>query len=78
MKKLIAFVMAVGLVFTVFQACKKDAAFAPTQYSKVNIFLTDSTGPYEEVNVDIQQVEIHSTGGGWQTLSIIKTLQLLK
>lgn len=71
MKKLIAFVMAIGLVFTVFQACKKDAAFAPTQYAKVKIFLTDSTGPYEEVNVDIQQVEIHSTGGGWQTDSIL-------
>lgn len=65
--------MALGLVFTIFQACQKDTAIgsAPTQYSKVKIFLTDAAGPYEEVNVDIQQVEIHSTGGGWQTLPIV-------
>lgn len=71
MKKITAFLIALGLIFTLFQACKKDTPLGPTQYSKVNISLTDATGPYEEVNVDIQQVEIHSTGGGWQTLSIL-------
>ncbi len=33
--------------------------------------MTDAAGPYDEVNVDIREVEIHSTGGGWQTLSIV-------
>ncbi len=71
MKKIVAFIIALAMIITLIQACKKDPTAGSTQYSKVKMFLTDSTGPYQEVNVEIRQVEIHSTGGGWQTKSIL-------
>lgn len=42
--------------------------------ARVNIRLTDAPGDYDEVNVDIQEVQIHREGGdqpdGWMTLEV--------
>jgi hypothetical protein len=39
--------------------------------AKVSVRLTDGPGNYDEVNIDIQQIEIHSDNGGWTTISPI-------
>lgn len=42
--------------------------------ARIEVRLTDAPGDYEEVNIDIQGVEIHSNGGnqvnGWMSLSV--------
>lgn len=44
------------------------------QNSTLEVRLTDGPGDYEEVNIDIQGVEVHSDGGdpaaGWKSLNI--------
>ena len=44
------------------------------QTARLNVRLTDAPGDYEEVNIDIQSVEIHSSGGnqnsGWVSLDV--------
>lgn len=33
--------------------------------SRMNVSMTDAPGPFDEVNVDIQGLEVHSDAGGW-------------
>ncbi|MBL0740938.1 DUF4382 domain-containing protein [Chryseolinea sp. Jin1] len=51
-------------------ACSSD----DTANAKLEIRLTDAPGDYEEVNIDVRSIEIHSDEGdlesGWRTLSI--------
>lgn len=51
-------------------ACTDDA----DQTARLNVMLTDAPGDYEEVNIDIQGVEVHSSEGnqnsGWTTLDV--------
>jgi hypothetical protein len=65
MRKLMYLFLVTGLV----TACSNDDSNA-----KLEIRLTDAPGDYEEVNIDIQEVEIHTSSGeqksGWQTLDI--------
>jgi hypothetical protein len=37
--------------------------------SRIVVRLVDAPGDFQEINVDVQKVEIHSTTGGWITLS---------
>lgn len=74
MKKLFkpSYLILVGLFAAstvVFQACKKDNKKEGT--STVRVHLTDAPGDYEEVNVDVIGVEIHSDVSGWETVGII-------
>lgn len=50
-------------------ACSSD-----DQTAKLHVRLTDAPADYEEVNIDIQQVQVHSNEGtqssGWKTLHI--------
>lgn len=43
--------------------------------SHVQVMLTDAPGDYQEVNIDIQEVQIHSEGGdsssGWVSLNVV-------
>ena len=73
MKKLATLITALIMTVTLIQGCKKDSptSASTSPNANVKIYLTDATGPYEEVNVEILQVEIHSTGGGWQTDSLL-------
>jgi hypothetical protein len=50
-------------------ACTND-----DQTAKLEVRLTDAPGDYEEVNIDIQSVEVHTSDGnqtsGWTTLDV--------
>lgn len=45
-----------------------DGSDAGSGVSRVNVRMTDAPGPYDEVNVEIVGVEIHSDVNGWNTL----------
>lgn len=63
MKKIILFFVALMSVF--FLSCEDDPKNA-----RVEIWLTDDPGNYQEVNIDLQAVEVHSSETdneeGWQ------------
>lgn len=80
MKKLFLSLFTITVIVLTIQSCKKDpvtltstdvSSTVSTKKSKFKIYLTDAPGPFQEVNVDVQEVEIHSSGGGWQTLPIL-------
>ena len=62
---IILFVTLSAVVFS----CSEDSKTA-----RLNIRLTDAPGDFEEVNVDIQEVKVHASGGdqenGWKSLDI--------
>ena len=60
-KKQAFMVMMASLVFFAVISCNKDES--EDDPAVINLRLTDAPGPYDEVNVDIQQVEIKSTQG---------------
>jgi hypothetical protein len=41
------------------------------QNARLEVRLTDAPGDYDEVNIDIQGVQVHSDEGGWRTLEIV-------
>jgi hypothetical protein len=64
-KRLLTSAVAVVVAVFFMTACSDDAKNA-----RLEVRLTDAPGDYEEVNIDIQGVEVHSEGGGWRSLSI--------
>lgn len=69
------------LIFTVFScllfSCEEE------KNAKIEVWLTDAPGDFQEVNIDLQAVEVHSneTAGeqGWKSLEITQgTYDLLK
>lgn len=65
MKKIIL-TSAVAILLFGLQSCSSDSAASGNYSYKVR--LTDDPGPYSEVNVDIQAVEV--TGGNGQTVTL--------
>jgi Domain of unknown function (DUF4382) len=65
MKKIAGFL----LLSVIWLACSND-----DQTARLEVRLTDDPGDYEEVNIDIQSVEVHTDGGnqdsGWATLDV--------
>jgi hypothetical protein len=55
-------IMAAAMLFT---ACSDS-----NQNARLEVRLTDAPGDYDEVNVDIQGVQVHSEAGGWRSLEI--------
>jgi hypothetical protein len=51
-----------------FVACKKDSPNSSAR-AFMSVRLTDAPADYDQVNIDVQSVEIHTDGGGWQTLT---------
>ena len=39
--------------------------------ARIQVWLTDSPGDYQEVNIDIQEVNVHADEGGWISLTMI-------
>ncbi len=65
MKKIAGF-----LLLSVFwMACSND-----DQTARLNVLLTDAPGDYEEVNIDVQDVQVNSNDGnsGWVSLDVEK------
>jgi Domain of unknown function (DUF4382)/Carboxypeptidase regulatory-like domain len=58
------------IVVTIFSACSSD----DNSNARLEIRLTDAPGDYEEVNIDIQSVQVHTsaenTESGWKSLAI--------
>lgn len=69
MKKFIL-ILFVSLSMLAFFGCDSD----DSKNARLEVWLTDAPGDYEEVNVDIRGVEIHTSGGdqdsGWKPLSV--------
>jgi hypothetical protein len=55
------------LIIGVLDSCNKE-----TGRSALKIHMTDAPGDYEEVNVEIRQVEIHYAGSGWVQVNTIQ------
>jgi hypothetical protein len=57
------------------QSCKKDAktnnSAGTTESSTVRVHLTDAPGDFDEVNIDVLSVHIHSDVSGWDTVKNI-------
>lgn len=68
MKKII-FIVFVSLLISALYGCESDP-----QNAKIEVWLTDAPGDYDEVNVEITGVDIHVGEGndesGWRTLQI--------
>ncbi|HEU5291584.1 MAG TPA: DUF4382 domain-containing protein [Cyclobacteriaceae bacterium] len=67
-KKIVYFLTGIAsivLMAFLFSACSDDSKNA-----RIEVRLTDAPGDYDEVNIDIQEVEVH-TNGGWTSLDII-------
>lgn len=66
-KTIVLICLAIGFV-----ACSSDENNSNT--AKVEVWLTDAPGDFQEVNVDIQSIEINAgnTDGGWKTLNVKK------
>jgi Domain of unknown function (DUF4382) len=62
----IGLVALIGLLTLVFASCSND------DNARLEVRLTDSPGDFEEVNIDIQEVQVNSSDGnsGWQSLEI--------
>lgn len=62
----IGHIALIGLLTLVFTSCSNDNT------ARLEVRLTDSPGDFEEVNIDIQEVQVNSSEGnsGWQSLDI--------
>ena len=78
----ISYAIALFMGLAAFTSCSKDdeaRSGNATGNAKLQVRLTDAPGDYEEVNIDIQSVQIHTNqnagnnDGGWQTLSHINS-----
>jgi hypothetical protein len=71
MKKQLLSWLMVASAFVFFTACESD-----DKNARLQVWLTDAPGDYQEVNVDIQGVEIHrdetDNGSGWTSLDVNK------
>jgi hypothetical protein len=75
MKKL--FLIPFALISVFFSSCEDE------KKARIEVWLTDDPGDYQEVNVDVQGVEIHSndteSDKGWKALEVTpKVYDLLK
>src|SRR5688572_26159502 len=64
-------IVIVAITSFLFTACVDDD---DKQNARIEVRLTDAPGDYEEVNIDIQAVEIHTDSDedeGWETIDIV-------
>lgn len=61
------FLYALALSSMVFLSCEKDEKNA-----RIEVWLTDAPGDFQEVNIDLQGVEVHSnqSGNGWKSVTV--------
>jgi len=61
---LVTGIIAVAVASFFLGACNDE------KNARIEVRLTDAPGDYEEVNIDIQGVEVHTDGGGWLDLNV--------
>jgi len=54
----------ITLVSLSFAACKKDNGSSSSR-AALKVLLTDDPADYDQVNIDVQSIEIHTNNGGW-------------
>ncbi len=64
---------AVLLPVVLFSSCKKDEGEASSGTSQMKVRMTDAPGPYDEVNVEVIGVEVHTSAQGWLQLSQVNS-----
>ncbi|MDQ3071701.1 MAG: DUF4382 domain-containing protein [Bacteroidota bacterium] len=60
------FIFLSCISLAVFFACQKNASYP------IQVRMTDAPGDYDEVNIDLQSVEVHTEEDGWVTLNTNK------
>jgi hypothetical protein len=65
-KSILFGIAGIALTICLFNSCKKDTT--PGNGS-ISVRLTDSPGNYKHVNVDIQKISVHMSGGSWIDLT---------
>lgn len=75
-KKLMSW-LSVAAMVVVFAACQSD----DEKNARIEVYLTDAPGDYEKLNINIQDVQIHSeptdNGNGWISLNVEKGIHNL-
>jgi hypothetical protein len=66
LKKTIGVVALIGMLSLVFASCSNDGN------ARLEVRMTDAPGDFEEVNIDIQEVQVNTgdENSGWQSLTI--------
>jgi hypothetical protein len=62
--------LIIALAATAVISCKKES----TTYSTVSIKLKDTPATYEEVNVEVIEVMIHTTSDGWISFNVADSI----
>jgi hypothetical protein len=82
MKRSKTLLSIIGMCLLLAGACKKEeptSTVAASGSTPLSVRMTDAPGDYQEVNIDLVSVEVHSDNGGWQTLTVKKGIyNLLK
>lgn len=68
-------ILALTITGIVYVSCSKDNSATPgtgtgTGTTHFNLYMTDTPGPYQQVNVNIVGAMVHSDVSGWMTLNI--------
>jgi hypothetical protein len=77
MKRSVSALILLLATATLFYACQKDQSSAASQNkARLQVYLTDDPGNYQEVNIDVRDVRINyssDTASGWQSLANVNT-----
>lgn len=67
----LAGMMAFGLIFGISSCKKEDTPSSGSGSSNLRMHLTDAPGNFQQVNVDIREINIHTDANGWQSLALL-------
>ncbi|WP_436484161.1 DUF4382 domain-containing protein [Chitinophaga sp. ARDCPP14] len=73
-----ATLMVVSASMLFFSACSKDESTSNSGKSKLTVYLTDDPAIYDEVNIDIQDIQVNAsadaaeTGAGWVSVPLAR------
>jgi len=69
MRKLFVSIIYLSFIGFLFFGCDDDVSAPGSGQGSMIIYLTDAPGNYEEVNIQIDRVEVHSDEQGWMIVS---------
>jgi hypothetical protein len=75
LRKTLLALLLLTITSTLFYACQREDS-ASADKARLQVYLTDDPGDYEEVVIDVQDIKINyssDTADGWQSLSNIRT-----
>src|SRR4051794_7554674 len=70
MKKISLFLFT-SLIIAAFSGCKKDDSHPS---STLVMSLTDDPAAYDEVNVEVIEIEVHTDADGWTTVPVTDSI----